>query len=83
MPRKKTDSFDFEQAMQSLDKLVEEMENGGLSLEESLKHFEAGVKLTRECQTALKQAEQKVNKLIEKHGELILEPFADDLDEED
>lgn len=58
-------TVDFESALEKLEELVEEMEHGELSLEESLKAFEQGVKLTRECQTALAQAEQKVQMLIE------------------
>ena len=45
------------------------MEAGELSLEESLHAFEKGIKLTRECQTALKQAEQKVQVLINENGD--------------
>ena len=45
------------------------MENGELSLEASLKTFEEGIRLTRECQQALKEAEQKVSLLVEKNGE--------------
>ncbi len=53
-------SIDFEEALDQLEELVEDMENGDLTLEESLKAFEQGIKLTRECQSALSQAEQKV-----------------------
>lgn len=63
-------SIDFEQALDQLEELVEDMENGDLTLEESLKAFEQGIKLTRECQTALSEAEQKVQMLIEENGEL-------------
>jgi len=61
---KKQTSFDFEQALQDLEGLVGAMEEGELSLEDSLQAFEKGIKLTRECQSALKQAEQKVQVLI-------------------
>lgn len=60
---------DFETALASLEALVEAMEEGNLSLEEALKAFEQGIKLTRECQVALEQAEQKVQVLI-KQGQL-------------
>ena len=63
-------SIDFEQALDQLEELVEDMDNGDLTLEESLKAFEEGIKLTRECQTALSEAEQKVQMLIEENGEL-------------
>jgi len=59
-------SFPFEKSITKLEALVERMEGGNLSLEESLKTFEEGIKLTRECQQALKTAEQKVKLLIEK-----------------
>jgi exodeoxyribonuclease VII small subunit len=49
MANKKTGGFDFEQALQDLEELVTAMEEGELTLEESLKAFEKGVKLTREC----------------------------------
>ena len=63
-------SVDFELALDQLEQLVEEMEQGDLTLEESLKAFEQGIKLTRECQGALALAEQKVQMLIEENGEL-------------
>lgn len=61
---------DFEQALEQLEELVEQMESGELTLEESLKSFEDGIKLTRDCQTALTQAEQKVQLLQEENGKL-------------
>ncbi len=69
MAKKKTTGFDFENAMEELESLVTAMEQGELSLEESLAAFEKGIKLTRECQTALKLAEQKVQVLIGENGE--------------
>ena len=54
------------------------MENDQLTLDESLKQFERGVELSRICQNDLKKAEQKVEQLVKKHGELIIEPFDDD-----
>ncbi len=71
-------NVDFEQSLDQLETLVDAMENGDLSLEESLKAFEQGVKLTRECQTALNQAEQKVQKLIAENEELRAVPLDDD-----
>ena len=58
--------YPFEASLAKLEKLVEQMESGDLSLEDSLKTFEEGIKLTRDCQKALKDAEQKVKMLIEK-----------------
>ena len=66
---KKESGFDFEKALEELEELVTAMEEGDLSLEDSLAAFEKGIKLTRECQTALKTAEQKVQILIDESGE--------------
>jgi exodeoxyribonuclease VII small subunit len=51
---------DFESSLKQLNQIVEKMEKGGLSLEDSLTQFERGVSLVRSCQTLLKQAEQKI-----------------------
>ena len=65
MPRKAKKKLptDFETAMQALEALVDQMENGEMTLEDSLKAFEEGVQLTRICQTTLKDAEQRVIEL--------------------
>jgi exodeoxyribonuclease VII small subunit len=62
--------LDFETALGDLETLVERMESGDMSLEESLKAFEHGVKLTRHCQAALKSAELKV-KMLTANDELV------------
>ena len=59
---------DFERSLEELEGIVEKLEHGELSLDEALKHFERGVQLTRVCQSALKQAEQKVEILMRKSG---------------
>lgn len=69
MTKKKQAKFDFEEALEELEELVSSMEDGDLSLEESLQAFEKGIKLTRECQTALKNAEQKVQVLLNENGD--------------
>ncbi len=61
--KKKT--IQFEKSLSELETLIEDMETGDQSLEESLKLFEKGVKLTRDCQLALKEAEQKVEVLMQ------------------
>jgi len=66
---------DFEQQLSNLEALVESLESGDLSLEDSLKSFEQGIKVARECQTALKQAEQKVELLMRQGDELVSQPF--------
>lgn len=61
----KSTEFDFEKSLQELEQLVEAMERGDLTLEESLKRFERGIALTRACQQALAKAEQKVQILTQ------------------
>lgn len=65
----------LETALDNLESLVERMESGELTLEESLKAFEEGVRLSRDCQQALQQAEQKVRILLEQNSEADPEPF--------
>jgi len=65
----------FESALSELEELVERMESGELSLEESLKSFEQGIALTRSCQQALSEAEQKVEILTSNDPEAAAEPF--------
>ncbi len=77
MPRKKSTAL-FEDSLEELEQLVEQMEQGEISLEESLKSFERGVKLTSTCQKALQDAEQKIQILLEKNGKQTLEPFNDE-----
>ena len=60
--------FNFERSIEQLETLVAAMEDGELSLEDSLEAFEKGIKLTRECQSALRQAEQKVLVLMDESG---------------
>ena len=69
-------NIDFEAALAELESLVAQMETGEMTLEASLQAFERGVKLTRHCQTALKNAELKVKVLTE-------ENTLEDLDIED
>lgn len=67
--------MNFENSLNELENVIEKMESGQQSLEESLKSFEDGVKLARLCQGSLKEAEQKVQLLIEQNGELRAQPF--------
>ena len=60
---------DFETSLAELEAIVEKLEQGELSLDESLQQFERGVQLTRACQAALKQAEQKVEILLRRSGQ--------------
>ena len=59
---------DFERSLAELETIVDKLEQGELSLDESLQQFERGVQLTRICQSALKQAEHKVELLMRKSG---------------
>ena len=70
--------FNFESALAELEKLVEKMEQGDSSLEQSLVDFERGVILTRQCQESLKSAEQKVQILLEQNGQPVLSDFSDE-----
>jgi exodeoxyribonuclease VII small subunit len=72
---KKGKTPDFEQALADLEETVEKLERGELPLEEALKQFERGIGLARNCQQALKQAEQKVEILLQKTPEAVPEPF--------
>lgn len=56
--------MDFEKKLTRLEEIVSKMENGELSLEDSLKYFEEGVKLSRTCNKELEEAEQKVQVLL-------------------
>ena len=69
----------FEEAMQRLEDIVQDLENGNLSLEDSIKIFEEGMKLVSYCSRKLEEAEQKVNLLIKKgEGGYALRPFEPD-----
>ncbi|MGS2723169.1 exodeoxyribonuclease VII small subunit [Porticoccus sp. GXU_MW_L64] len=72
-------AIDFEKQLSQLEALVSDMEKGEMSLEDSLKAFEQGIQITRQCQQALAQAEQKVAILTRgENGELSEQPFDPD-----
>jgi exodeoxyribonuclease VII small subunit len=75
---KEQPAFDFERGLEELEQLVGKMEQGDLTLEQSLREFERGVELTRHCQQALQQAEQKVETLLQKSSDAELSPFTTD-----
>ncbi len=78
MAEEQHNPIDFEQALAELNGLVEKMEHGGLSLQDSLQYFEKGIGLIRHCQQELQTAEQKVKILTAQQK---LEPYqADDED---
>ena len=68
---------DFETSLDALEKLVEKMEHGDMSLEESLKAYESGVGLYRRCQSALEQAELRVRLLGDPEDPATAQPFPD------
>ena len=69
MAKKPAKAVNFEASLEELEALVERMEQGESSLEDSLKDFERGIELTRHCQAALAAAEQKVQILLDKNAE--------------
>lgn len=77
MAKEKTKENDltFEQSLEELEILVDKLERGQLTLDESLETFENGMKLARVCTQKLTKSERKIEKLIEKNGELRTEPF--------
>lgn len=78
-----TKTINFEKSLKQLETLVDKLEKGDISLEESLKTFEQGVKLTRECQQALQNAEQKISLLSKENKEWVEKDLDnDDIDNE-
>ena len=75
-----TKKFDLEKSLAELEELVEELESGDLPLETAMKKFEDGIKLTRGCQAALKDAEQEVQLLLKSAGGEELDEFEIDDD---
>ena len=75
MNEKSKQEAGFEQALSELENLVEQLESGELSLDQSLKQFKRGVELTRHCQGILKQAQQVVEQLIETNDESSAVPY--------
>jgi len=69
--------FDFNKGLADLEVIINKMESGDLSLEDSLKYFEKGVKLHRKCHSALTDAEQRVNILSEEDNYKIEKPLDD------
>jgi len=65
----------FEECLQRLEKIVEELEKGEIQLEKSLTLFEVGIQLSSACRKELEQAEGKVEVLLKKNGKLQAEPF--------
>jgi exodeoxyribonuclease VII small subunit len=75
MNKKPQELPDFEKALEELESLVEQLESGDLSLDQSLKQFKRGVELTRHCQAVLEQAQQTVEQLMDPTDETSAAPF--------
>ena len=65
-PKEEQQEIKFEEALARLEAIVAQLENGGLSLEESMAQFEEGMRLNKLCQAKLREAEQKIEKLVRK-----------------
>ena len=72
-----TDKFNFNKGLSQLEEIINKMESGELSLEDSLKYFEEGVKIHRQCHTALTDAEQRISILSENDNYSEEKPFGD------
>lgn len=78
MARKKIENMNFEEALVELESIVESLEKGDLNLEDSMTMFERGLSLSQVSQVKLKDAEQKVQILMQRHQESSLENFQPD-----
>ena len=78
MSKKAKSNIDFEKTLVELETLVEKLEKGDLSLDESLSGFQQGVELTKQCQTVLDEAQQTVDQLTNPEDEGTLAPFKPD-----
>jgi len=75
MAKKKLENLSFEEALVELESIVQKLEQGELSLEESMNIFERGLSLSQVSQTKLQDAEQRIKILMERNGESHLEDF--------
>jgi exodeoxyribonuclease VII small subunit len=83
MAKKEQGKKKFEEALEELEKVVERLESGDLSLEDSLAAFEEGVRLVKYCNQKLTEVEKKIELLVrDKEGKLQLKPLTDVGDEE-
>ena len=68
----------FEESMKKLENIVTELETGNLNLDESVKKFEEGMKIAKQCNNMLEEAEKKITILLEKDGEIEEKDFVGD-----
>ena len=66
----------FEDSMKKLEEIVTELENGNLNLDESVSKFEEGMKISKQCNKILQDAEKKITILLENDGEISEEDFS-------
>lgn len=81
-----SDKLNYEESISKLEKIVSELEKGKLSLDESLKKYEEGIKLASTCTKKLNEAKRKIELLVKKHGspdEFELKPFNSDSETEE
>ncbi len=82
MKKTTNSTLDLETALKDLEKLVSEMEKGGITLEKSLENFEKGISLIRQSQDILKSAEQRVQILMNKNNQPVLQSYEEDENEQ-
>jgi len=78
MARKKIENLSFEESLSELENIVQNLEQGDVNLEDAMALFERGLNLSQTGQTKLKDAEQKIQILMNKHGQQQLEDFTPD-----
>lgn len=76
------EKISFEENMENLEKIVTELEKGNLNLDDSVKKFEEGIKISKECNKMLEEAEKKITILLEENGETKEENFQKQENEE-
>ena len=67
--------LNFEEKMENLEKIVQELEKGDLNLDDSIKKFEEGMKISKECNDFLEDAQKKITVLINENGNILEEEF--------
>ena len=72
---KKEENKSFEELMETLEGIVQELEKGNLNLDESVAKFEEGMKISKECNEILESSEKRISILLENNGEVIEEDF--------
>jgi exodeoxyribonuclease VII small subunit len=78
MPETEATPLTFEASLRELERIVKELEKGDLPLEESLRLFEAGMRLSADCKRQLEEAETRVEVLMKQGSELVAVPFVAD-----